>query len=120
MKYLKVLAKSFAYIISVLVISMLIITIFSYFNILDDNTVKVLKLLSVLTSVFIGGYLIGKNGNKKGYIEGARLGIIITFILILLSLILKSFTVQSLLYYVIVIISTIFGSMIGVLKKVKK
>ena len=55
---------------------------------------------------------------KKGIIEGARLSLIIDVIFLLLSIILSSFKPQSLIYYLIIAISTIFGSMIGVQKKI--
>ena len=119
MKYLKSLGKSLAYSFIIIAASIFIITIFSYFDIISPNAVKILKLLSIITSVFVGGFIIGKINNKKSYIEGMKLSFIIVFILLALSLVLKSANINSILYYIILVISTIFGSMIGALKKIK-
>ena len=120
MKYLKILGKSILFTFIITICLTFLITILSYFNILSDNTTKIFKLLSIISGVFVGGFIIGKNGNNKGYIEGAKLGIIIILLLALLSLILHKINITSILYYIIIVISTIFGSMIGALKKVKK
>ena len=119
MRYLKILGKSLLYMITITITLTFIITILSYFNILSDNTVKVFKLLSIIIGVFIGGFIAGKNTNNKGYIEGIKLGIIIILLLCILSLLLNCLNINSILYYTIIVISTIFGSMIGALKKVK-
>lgn len=117
MKYLKVLSRCLAYVFIITIISTFIITTFSYFNILKDNITKVLKLSIPIISVFIAGLIMGKNSSKKGFIEGIKLGLIITFILITISLLLKEFKLNSILFYAILIITTSFGSMIGINKK---
>lgn len=101
----------------IILILTFITTILSYFNIFSDNVIKIMKFIIPITSVFIAGILMGKRTNKKGIYEGFRLSIIITSIFIFLSLILSSFKPQSLIYYLIIITSTIFGSIIGVQKK---
>ena len=62
---------------------------------------------------------MGKRTNKKGIIEGVRLSFIIIALLMLLSVILSSFKPQSIIYYIIIMVTTIFGSLIGVQKKVQ-
>lgn len=119
MKYLKNLGISFIYIISTLLIFTLITTIFSYFNILNDKVTSIVKIIIPIISMFIGGFFIGKNSNKKGFLEGLKLGVIFSIILIIFNYLAfdYSFKIKYLLFYSILIISSIFGSMIGINRK---
>ena len=117
MRYIKNLVRTLGYMGIIILVSTFIVTILSYFNIFNDNIVKVLKFIIPIISVFISGILMGRRTNKRGIYEGVRLSLIIIFIFMLLSIILSSFKPQSLIYYLIIIVSTIFGSIIGVQKK---
>ena len=120
MKYFKLLTQALLYAFIIVLGLTLIITIFSYFNLFNDSTTKIFKLLSIVISVFVSGFIVGKNGLKKGYIEGSKLSVLVISILTIFTLIFKNIKIYTMLYYVIIIISTVFGSMIGSLKKTKK
>ena len=117
MRYLKNLGRTLLYMLVIVLVFTLIVTLLSYFNIFGDNITKIMKFIIPTISTFIGGIMMGKRTNKKGIIEGARLSFIIITILMLLSVILSSFKRQSLIYYLIIMVTTIFGSLIGVNKK---
>ena len=119
MTYLKKLVRALLFVLVISTLLTFIITIFSYFNIFSDNLTKVLKLMTPIIGVFSGGIVIGRRSNKKGFVEGIKLALIIDIILIIISLISGSLNVESILFYLILLISTIFGSMIGIQKKVK-
>ena len=119
MTYLKKLGRALLFVLVISTLLTFIITIFSYFNIFSDNLTKVLKLMTPIIGVFTGGIVIGRRTNKKGFVEGIKLALIIDIILIIVSLISGSLNVESILFYLILLISTIFGSMIGIQKKVK-
>lgn len=119
MTYLKKLGRALLFVLVISTLLTFIITIFSYFNIFSDNLTKVLKLMTPIIGVFTGGIVIGRRTNKKGFVEGIKLALIIDIILIIISLISGSLNVESILFYLILLISTIFGSMIGIQKKVK-
>lgn len=121
MNYLKVLGKSFIYMISILFISIILVTILNYFNILGTKLVTMFKIIIVLVSIFVGGFIVGKNSKEKGWLEGIKLGLIILFILIIINyLILKqAFEIRNLIYYLILVSSCIFGSMIGISKSIE-
>ena len=71
--------------------------------------------------MFIIGIITGKNTNSKGYLKGLLVSVICILILTLLSIIFKfTLNINSIIYYIILIISTIFGSMLGINKKTKK
>lgn len=122
MDYLKLIGRSFIYVISIIIISTIIITLLNYINIFNSQITTILKIAVALLSMFVGGFIVGKRAKNKGWLEGLKFGLIITFILILVNLIIfkQKFELRNLLYYTILVSSTIFGSMIGINKKVEK
>ena len=119
MNYLKVLSKSIIYIISLILIITIFVTILSYFNIFSDNIIKFFKLITPIISIFTGAFIMGKSSNKNGYLEGIKIAIIIDLIFIIFSIIFKDFKIESIIFYIILLASSILGSIIGIQKKVK-
>lgn len=119
MNYLKLLGKSFIYIVSILLISTLVVTILNYFNIFGSKLVTFFKIVIALISMFVGGFIMGKNSKQKGWLEGLKLGLIILLILVLMNYLIlrQSFEIRNLVYYLILLSSSVFGSMIGINKK---
>lgn len=109
---MKKLCISLIYIITILLVLTLILTLFNYFNII--NNTSIFKILIPIISTFIGGLVIGVKSNKKGFIEGIKLGIIFVLMLLILNIVLSKFSLKSLLYYLILITTTSLGSMIGI------
>ncbi|MDD2469997.1 MAG: TIGR04086 family membrane protein [Bacilli bacterium] len=100
----------------------LILTILSYFDLLGDTVVNIIKLLITIISVAVGGYMIGQSSIKKGWLSGLKLAGIIIVLLFLLTLIFRlGLSLRSILYYAIILASSTAGSMIGIsLKNEKK
>ena len=104
--------------IGLILVSMFIISILQYFNI-SSNLVLFLKFSLLIISLFISSYLFGKELNKKTYKQGLYFGTII----ILLSLATKilffrdSFAYKNIIYYLIVLITSILGSIFKLQKK---
>ena len=69
--------------------------------------------------MIIGGIYIGKNSDKKGFLEGMKIGIAVIIILFIFSYLAfdKSFSISSLFFYIIILISAILGSILGINKK---
>ena len=111
--------KSIAYILgSILLLSILIGTL-SYFNLLSNNVIKVFELIAIIISMFIGGLYLGRLSNKKGFLEGIKIGIVVIVILFLLSYLGFdiSFSLNTFIFYLLILISSILGSIIGINKK---
>ena len=119
MNYLKVLSKSIIYVISLILIINIFVTIFSYFNLFNDNIIKFFKLVTPIISIFTGAFIMGRNSNKNGYLEGIKLAIIIDFLFIIFSITFNNFKLESIIFYIILLASSILGSIIGIQKKVK-
>ena len=119
MKYLKNLGMSFIYIISTLLILTFIMTILSYFNITNDSITTVFKMIIPIISVLTSSIYLGINSSKKGWLEGLKLGTIISIILLFLNIIglNNKFKISNILFYGILLLTSIIGSMIGISKK---
>ena len=106
---------SYLYTFSIILITFILITTLNYFNIINTNTTNTLKIISIIISIFIGAFLIGKKSLKKGYLEGIKYSLIfIIFILILNLLFIKYFNLNLIIYYLIIIITSIFASTLGI------
>lgn len=122
MNYIKKLLKPIIYIFSILILSLLLLTTLNYFDITNQNTSTIIKILIPIISFFIGSFILGKNSNKKGWLEGLKLSSILILLFILLNYIIfkQSFQIKSIIFYITLIISSILGSIIGINKKNKE
>ena len=119
MKFLKNISKSFLYILISILILTFITTIFNYFEIFSYKTINILEIIIIIIAMFLGGYKLGQKSNKKGYIEGIKLGIIFSIFLVIFNYLAfdNPFKIKYLLFYIILIASSSLGSMIGINKK---
>ena len=118
MNYLKNVGISFIYIICFLLGLTFISTLFNYINLFGNTFINVLKVIIPIISLFVGGFVIGKRTGKKGWLEGIKLSLIfLAFLTIFNYLALdSSISLKTVIYYIILVIATTFGSMIGVNK----
>lgn len=110
--------KSILFNILELFLLIFIITILYYYNLINEKTFNILKLVILLLSIFINSFILGKNTKKKKYIEGIIYGIILISILLIITLILSKIKIQLLVYYPMILLTSILGSMIGGIKKI--
>jgi len=94
-----------------------LITIFYYFNLINEKTFEILKLIILLFSIFINSFILGKNTKKKSYLEGIIYGSILITILLILTVIFSKVQIKLLVFYPLIFITSILGSMIGSIKK---
>lgn len=119
LKYIKNLGKSFLYIIGFILVLTFIVTLLSYFNIIGSKVLSILEITILCLSLFVGGFIIGKKSLKKGYLEGLKLSGIFLIILLLFNFIAfdQTFKISDLIFYLIITLSSIFGSTLGINKK---
>ena len=77
-----------------------LITVMYYFNLINEKTFEILKLIILLFSIFINSFILGKNTKRKSY-----------------TLILSKIQIKLLIFYPLILITSILGSMIGSVKK---
>ncbi len=100
-----------------LLIGTLIFTIIDYFHLINTKVVSILKLIYPLLSLFLTSYRLGLNSSKKGYIEGLKMGGIIIFIFTIFILLLSKYQIKTLLYDIIILLTSTLGSMVGINRK---
>ena len=114
---MKNLVVSLGYFLIIILVATFLLTIFNYFNLLSPGVISVLKLVIPVVSIFITGYRLGKKSEKKGYLEGLKIGGLVILIFFLLVLLLDKFAWKSLLYYFILLLTSILSSMVGINRK---
>lgn len=121
MNYLKKIGISFGICLASFLILTLLMTLFHYFNIISYKTVSIFKLAIPIICLFIGGFLMGKKSSKKGWLEGIKFGAIFLVFLFLLNYLglQHSFVMKDIVFYLIMFIASIFGSVIGINRKTK-
>ena len=112
MKNIKKIIKSILITITTFIILITITTILNYYNLIKYK--NIIMLMTVITSMFIGGYWIGKQTIKNGWLEGLKTSTIISLIMIITTILLKEFTIKYLIYIMIITSSGIFGSILGI------
>lgn len=111
--------KSLIYIFVPILILTIILSIFDYFNIIGNSLSNYLKLFIVSISMLIGGIYIGSKASKKGWLEGLKIGLIVIILMFVVSYLAfdQGITIKTVIYYFILIASSMLGSMIGINKR---
>ena len=104
MRYIKLLSINLISII--LFVS--VITIFYYFDLISLNIFNFIKLFILITSIFICSFIVSKK-KKKSIITGLIYSLCIIIPIFISSLIFNKFNTKLLLYYLIIITSSILG-----------
>lgn len=82
---------------------------------------KIAVILSAISFFFVSA-LASKKTEEKGYILGIKLGLLFVLLLLFINLIIfkSNFNVDRLIYYIILIASSILGGSFGKNLKIKK
>ena len=107
---------------NIILISLLFITLFILAFIykisnISYSTIKTIVVILNIIFIFIISFNYAKNKEQKGIIIGLKTGIIYILILFILSLLFKTFRIISLIYYALILLSSILGSIISKNKK---
>lgn len=108
------------YFLSILIVS-LIMSFLGLFNV-KYSLVSMLSVIINIILVFIYSYINGRKKSDKGYKIGIKSWVIIVFILIVLNILnasFKSFHFKTIVYYVLLLIISISGGIIGKNKQKK-
>lgn len=104
--------KSYLYLFTILITLTLLLSITNYFI---NIPTKIIKLLIPILSIFISSIILGKNTKEKAYLEGIKFTSIYILISIIITIITdNSFNFKLILSYLLIILSGIIGSMIGI------
>lgn len=95
-------------------LSSIIVTLFNYFNLLNNIPLKIIMLLIPIVGIYIGSFLIGKMSLQKGYVEGIKYGCIWIILLLIINLITKSFSITSIFYYIFLLAVSVLAGILGI------
>lgn len=119
MKYIKKYGKLLLIFTGFITILSLFLTIFNSFDIFYSKTSETIIFIMMIIFFAIIGFLYGKKVPSKGYLEGLKIGLILILFLIIINLLFfqNHFSLERIIYYLVLILSSMFASMIGINKK---
>jgi len=119
MNNIKTYLKGISLILGSFFIFVILLTFLYYFNIIPSSVMPYLKLIFPFISMVMGGILIGLNSKEKGWLEGIKLAIFPLVLFFLLSYLGFDigFNLKMFFYLLILLLSCIFGSILGINKK---
>ena len=122
MDYLKSLLYSFLYSFGFLIISVFVLTLFNYFDIVNGGLFTFFSIFISCFSIFLGSFILSKRGVNKGWLEGIKFGIIYILFISLLNIFVFhfKFSLKYILFLLILLVSSIFGGMVGINFKKEK
>ncbi len=119
MFYIKKIVKSLIiFFLSTLFLSFLI-TLLYHFNIMSNSIYTIFKFITPLFSLFLSSFIFGKQAEKRGWLEGIKIGGIVVLIFLIISsfLLNQDFSIKMMLYYIILLLSSLVGGMVGINRK---
>ena len=116
MLFLKKLGKSLGFSIIILLGLTLIITVLNYIGIIGTTIVNAFSYITPFIALFIGGLLLGKESNSKGWLEGIKYGLICIVIFFIFNFLAfnQMFNTSAIILYIITLIASILGGMIEI------
>lgn len=99
--------------------SVILISLFNLINLFSADFWYIINMILVILFFFVLGIRSGKKAAKRGFLSGLKIGFITSMVFFLLYIIFFGFNIhlKTILYYTILIISSILGSMVGINKK---
>lgn len=108
-----------AYFLLSLLVYLLIITTLAHFNVLSYKIISLISFIYIICLFMLSGFRIGMRSEKKGYLSGLIIGVFNIILILILALVFRSFPeVKSLIYFLVLLLSSTLGGMFGInLKK---
>ena len=101
-----------------LIIYLIIITTFSYFNLINYKTISIISFITLNILFLINGFKLGKRSDKKGYLSGIIMGLSMILLLLFLSIIFRRLpSIKSFIYFLVLLLSSTIGGMFGINKR---
>ena len=110
--------KLFGYSVIYIIIVSLILSLIYYFTNISYKTIGSIILFMTLIWFFFLGFKNGKVSKSKGYLAGLKMGLGFVMVLVIFNLIfVRSFKISLLIYYLLLLMSSILGGMFGINRK---
>ncbi|MBR4619155.1 MAG: TIGR04086 family membrane protein [Bacilli bacterium] len=116
-KYLKCVLK----ITLEILVTTIILTMFSYFDIISNNIYNYLELIIILLILYFNGKKLGNKNNKYPFLEGLKIGILFSLVFMIVNIVFtNTYSTRLLVYYIMVILIPVLGSIRKTNSKIKK
>ena len=114
--YLKKFMKTLGLCIGLFLVITLLATALNFFNVITTNTMGIFKMIIPVIALLISGIYLGSKVKNKGWKEGLKLSAFIILLLLFFHLVWmnETFGMKNILYYAILLISGMVGSMVGI------
>lgn len=121
MKIIKKYGKSISFFLIALLILNLIVSLLNLGGLMFTKTSDIILMIGMIIIYAVIGFSFGKTALKNGYMEGLKIGVCLLAFLILINLIFYQtvFSFERFLYYVVLILTSILGSMVGINRQKK-
>lgn len=115
------LIKKYQFILKFIIYIIILTAFITILNLIFNmkNITHVIILIMMILYFFTTGFKLGQITDNKAYKVGCIRGLILILVMYIIGGITASFafTIKKLLYYIILLTSIIFGSIIGINKK---
>ena len=114
--YLKKFMKTLGLCIGLFLVITLLATALNFFNVITTNTMGIFKMIIPVIALLISGIYLGSKAKNKGWKEGLKLSVFIILLLLFFHLVWmnETFGMKNILYFAILLISGMVGSMVGI------
>ena len=121
MKRISKYFKSIIFLISAILILSILLSILNLLG-LKSNYSSLLNIIILIILFFIIGFKEGKNSLKKGFLAGIKIGLINIFTLFIINILFfkNNLSINMFIYYILLLLTSILGSMVGINKKKQK
>ena len=109
--------KSISLFLIIFIIYLLLISLISYYEILNPKTISIINYIVILFIFFILGFKASNLEGRKGYLNGFLVSLVLITLFILITLITDKIDFSKLVYYLTLIASSVTGGIVGVGKK---
>ena len=93
----------------------------SLLNLIGVNSTVTNLILFIFNAVLflIYGFKFGVKAKKQGYLAGLKIGVILIIILFIINIVIsqKTFSISMIIYYLILLLCSTLGGMLGISKK---
>lgn len=103
-------------IFSIAVVSSLIFSVILRFTSVEEASLEFIITAISFVTLFLGGFISGGKGKKKGWLVGGLTGFIYTLIILLFQYLGydQLFTIEQLIYHICFIVTAMMGGILGV------
>lgn len=121
MKNLKKILHGILISFCLIIISTFLFTLLNYFNIINSATASMFGVTIPLISLAVAGFISGKKSLKNGWLEGFKIGLVFVTLIFLGNIIFDfPITIKNLLFYLLLLSSSVLGSVFGINYKKEK